>query len=317
MHPPRSAPRSRAPLRLPSGYGLGADRQTVSLNSRHQGRCVVSVWILPYRPYVRLRSSSCLQPDNVGMAQKPNAAAQPRPEAGARHERTLLGVGCSRLFGAGWRRHPHTGPPPSCSPTAPGWPHIPSWLIPPRPLAYSPGPGSPCAWAAPPACPVAPPHPLRRDTAPHAPTPRTRHTPHRGLAAGNLRTGRLPRASRAPTGGGDAPRCPPGHALPHRAWGPTPTPTRPHRRGAPRRRWEPPRAGQARQKRPVPQRGRETGGSPPPHARRPLALWTGAHLATGRSLHGGASTRHATCAHARRARPWEGVVQTCPSDGAA
>src|SRR5438445_8473126 len=50
MHRPRSASRSREPLRLPIGYGLGADRQTVGLSSRHQGRCVVLVWILPYRP---------------------------------------------------------------------------------------------------------------------------------------------------------------------------------------------------------------------------------------------------------------------------
>jgi len=34
----------------------------------------------------------------------PNAAAQPRLEAGA--QRTLEGVGCSRLFGAGWAPHP-------------------------------------------------------------------------------------------------------------------------------------------------------------------------------------------------------------------
>src|SRR5262245_24144368 len=31
----------------------------------------------------------------------PNAAPQPRPEAGARHERTLEGVGCRRWFGWG------------------------------------------------------------------------------------------------------------------------------------------------------------------------------------------------------------------------
>src|SRR5712691_812543 len=57
MHRPRSAPRSREPLRLPIGYGLGADRQTVGLSSRHQGRCVVSVWILPYRPLFGFEAS--------------------------------------------------------------------------------------------------------------------------------------------------------------------------------------------------------------------------------------------------------------------
>src|SRR5712691_7565778 len=32
----------------------------------------------------------------------PNAGAQPRPEAGARDERTLEGVGCSAWFGDAW-----------------------------------------------------------------------------------------------------------------------------------------------------------------------------------------------------------------------
>ena len=32
---------------------------------------------------------------------QPNAAPQPLPEAGARHERTLEAVGCRRLFGQG------------------------------------------------------------------------------------------------------------------------------------------------------------------------------------------------------------------------
>src|SRR5438128_2375591 len=35
------------------------------------------------------------------LRKKPNAAPQPLPEAGARHERTLEAVGCRRLFGAG------------------------------------------------------------------------------------------------------------------------------------------------------------------------------------------------------------------------
>ena len=36
----------------------------------------------------------------VILLQEPNAAPQPRPEAGATEERTLEGVGCRQLFGA-------------------------------------------------------------------------------------------------------------------------------------------------------------------------------------------------------------------------
>ena len=98
MSRPRSAPRSRVPLPLPSGYGPGVDRQTVGLSSRHQGRCVVSVWILPYRPLFGCAATPAFQPDNVDMAQKPNAAPQPLPEAGARHEQRLEAVACTPLI---------------------------------------------------------------------------------------------------------------------------------------------------------------------------------------------------------------------------
>src|SRR5262245_62695911 len=40
----------------------------------------------------------------------PNAAAQARQTAGARHERTLSAVACSRLFGAGLAHDLHLGP---------------------------------------------------------------------------------------------------------------------------------------------------------------------------------------------------------------
>src|SRR5262245_27246240 len=42
---------------------------------------------------------SCCTGLTTTLRQRPNAAAQPRLEAGARHERTLEGVGCSRLLG--------------------------------------------------------------------------------------------------------------------------------------------------------------------------------------------------------------------------
>jgi hypothetical protein len=47
------------------GYGLGADRQTGGLSSRHQGRYVVSVWILPYRPLFGFKAAPAFPPDNV------------------------------------------------------------------------------------------------------------------------------------------------------------------------------------------------------------------------------------------------------------
>src|SRR5713101_8452116 len=37
---------------------------------------------------------------NTATVQKPNARGEPRPRAGARHERRLLGVGSSAWFGA-------------------------------------------------------------------------------------------------------------------------------------------------------------------------------------------------------------------------
>ena len=42
----------------------------------------------------------CLR-SHSGELLMPNAAPQPLPEAGARHERTLEAVGCRRLFGRG------------------------------------------------------------------------------------------------------------------------------------------------------------------------------------------------------------------------
>jgi hypothetical protein len=53
-----------------------------------------------------LGKSSLLLPHNNRVVQPhplnvgPNAAPQPLPEAGARHERTLEAVGCRRLLGA-------------------------------------------------------------------------------------------------------------------------------------------------------------------------------------------------------------------------
>ena len=45
----------------------------------------------------------------------PNARGEPRPEAGARHERTLEGVGSSAWFGAGRDRGRWTPPTPKPS----------------------------------------------------------------------------------------------------------------------------------------------------------------------------------------------------------
>jgi hypothetical protein len=44
-----AAPRDREPLRLPIEYGLGVDRQTVGLSSRHQGKCWVGNLIIRIR----------------------------------------------------------------------------------------------------------------------------------------------------------------------------------------------------------------------------------------------------------------------------
>jgi hypothetical protein len=44
-------------------------------------------------------SISFLKRHTLFLVVKANAAAQPRLEAGARYERTLEGVGCSRWFG--------------------------------------------------------------------------------------------------------------------------------------------------------------------------------------------------------------------------
>jgi hypothetical protein len=63
----------------------------------------------------------------------PNATAQPRPEAGARHERTLEGVGSSAKLDGGRPARPGLAPPLPVRPAAPRRPQTPGPSVMPLP----------------------------------------------------------------------------------------------------------------------------------------------------------------------------------------
>ena len=146
--------------------------------------------ILLHRPSEMLQEYACSLPGHR------------RLEAGARHERTLLGVGCSRLFGAGWAphsaSHPASRPPPALPclllrPRTPAQttPAAPDETRPPAlvPRPYPHAPRHPLDWAAshgrrhmPLRGPAAPPHPSWDS---HR-TPRKDHPPAWGWPARDL-----------------------------------------------------------------------------------------------------------------------------------
>ena len=109
----------------------------------------------------------------------PNAAAQARRTAGARDERTLFAVACSRLLGAAWGRRSAVGATP-CLLTLPAWrggivrfaavgdAAVSTARVPPAPRRKRASPGP--AW--PPNLPEGEPVGLSRSPCTHLGTPR-------------------------------------------------------------------------------------------------------------------------------------------------